>query len=67
MLEKPVRLMIIGFVLLVIGVVFPFLMMLQIVESTFFLNFVSYIAQVVGLFLGVLGSALYFREHRNKN
>ena len=67
MLDNPVRLMVIGFVLLVIGVIFPFLMVLQVLESTFFLNFASYLAQVSGLFLGVIGAALYFKGNRNKD
>jgi membrane associated rhomboid family serine protease len=67
MLDKPVRLMIIGFVLLLIGVIFPFTMVLRVLESTFFLNFLSYFAQVSGLFLGVIGAAIYFKENRNKD
>jgi len=56
----------IGFVLVVVGVVLPFLMVMHILESTFFLNFFSYGASLVGLFLGIIGSASYVHEKRQK-
>jgi hypothetical protein len=57
----------IGFVLVVLGAVLPFLMVMQIIKSTFFLNFFSYGATVSGLFLGLIGATQYVREHRGKN
>jgi hypothetical protein len=65
--KQPIRLIIIGFVLLVLGVVFPLLMMIQVVESTFWLNFLSFGMQVAGLFLGFIGGMLYIRHSREKN
>ncbi len=62
--SRPVQLILIGFVLVVIGAVFPFLMVIQVLQSTLFLNFFSYIASIVGLFLGVYGSATYVRMKR---
>jgi heme/copper-type cytochrome/quinol oxidase subunit 4 len=64
MLNRPGWLMVIGFVLLLVGTIVPFLIVLQMIESTFFLNFTSYLAQVAGLFLGVIGAAMYIRENR---
>jgi len=61
---SPVQLILIGFILSVMGVVLPLLMVIHIIESTFFINFVSYISSVVGLFLGIIGAASYIREHR---
>jgi hypothetical protein len=57
----------IGFVLVVLGAVLPFLIVLQIIESTFFLNFFAYGASLAGLFLGFIGASMYVREHRSKN
>jgi hypothetical protein len=57
----------IGFVLVLLGAVLPFLMVLQVLKSTFFLNFLSYGATVSGIFLGVIASTQYVREHRGKN
>lgn len=63
--EERARLFIlIGFLLVLAGAVLPLLMVLTILPSTFFLNFFSYSASVAGLFLGVLGGALYARAAR---
>jgi hypothetical protein len=63
---SPLKIILIGFVLVVLGVVLPFLMVLHILESTFFLNFFSYSASLVGLFLGLIGSAYYVRLNKKK-
>ncbi len=58
------NLMLIGFVLLLLGFVLPFLMLLGYIPSTFFLNFFSYSASTLGLLLGFIGIALYMRRNR---
>jgi hypothetical protein len=63
---SPVQMILIGLVLMILGVVLPFLMVLKVIQSTFFLNFFSYGASLVGLFLGVIGSAFYLRQHKKK-
>lgn len=55
----PGRFMIVAFFLLLAGAVLPFLMMIRVLESTFFLNFFSYTASAAGLFIGILGIAMY--------
>jgi hypothetical protein len=62
---QPGRLILIGFVLVLFGFVAPFLMVIRVVPSSFILNFLSYGASVVGLFLGLIGAALYVRTHRD--
>ena len=57
-------LLIMGFVLVVLGVVLPFLMVLKVVESTFFLNFFSFTASTLGLFMGIIGASAYVRKKR---
>ena len=64
-MKNPKRLLIIGFSLILAGVVLPFLMVIQVLESTFFLNFFSFGAQVAGLFLGFIGSVMYIRVNRH--
>jgi hypothetical protein len=64
MVDNPKRLIIIGAILVIFGFVAPFMMVLGYLQSTFFLNFVSYAASVVGIFLGMLGAALYARTQR---
>ena len=63
---RPINLIILGFFMVLTGAVLPFLMVIQLVESTFLLNFISYTASVVGLFLGVIGSAMYLRYRKQK-
>ena len=53
-----------GFILVMLGWIGPFLMVIHVIPSTFFLNFLSYIASVLGLFLGIWGVALYTRSKR---
>jgi hypothetical protein len=60
-MRNPKKLLIIGFFLILAGVLLPFLMVLHILESTFFLNFFSFAAQVTGLFLGFIGSVMCIR------
>ena len=60
----PWGLILIGFVLIIIGVVMPFLMVIRLVPSTFFLNFFSYGASLTGLFLGIIGASQYMRRDR---
>lgn len=66
MINRPWALIGIGFVLCLLGVVLPFFMVIKILESTFFLNFFSFGASIVGLFLGMVGVAGIFRSRRNK-
>lgn len=47
-----------------LGVALPLLMILDYIEPTFFLGFVSFAASVGGLILGMIGSAMYARNRR---
>jgi hypothetical protein len=60
----PWGLILIGFLLVLAGMVLPFLMVMGLVPSTFFLNFFSYGASFTGLILGVIGASLYVRGSR---
>lgn len=62
----PVRMIVIGGILVIGAVVLPFLMILDVLESTLFLNFVSYLIGLVGMFLGVAGTALNVKSNRRK-
>lgn len=61
---SPRWMIFIGILLMVAGVVLPFLMLLKIIPSTFFLNFLAFTASMGGLMLGMSGIALYVRENR---
>jgi hypothetical protein len=58
---QPIQLILIGIVLMLVGWVLPFLMVLQVLASSFALNFLSYTAQISGLFLGIIGAAMHVR------
>ena len=59
--RNPGLIIVLGFVLVLLGAVIPWLMVLQVIKSTFFLNFLAAGASVVGLILGVIGAAYYVR------
>lgn len=58
----PWKLIVIGLVLVILGVVGPLLMVLRLVESTFWLGGISYLSSTVGLIMGMIGSAFYARQ-----
>lgn len=63
----PGRFIIAAFFLLLAGAVLPFLMMIGVIESTFFLNFFSYTASAAGLFIGILGIAMYVGKTKKQD
>jgi len=54
-MEHPIRLIMIGFGLLIAGVVLPFLMVLHLLESTFPLNLVAVACTIGGITTGFMG------------
>jgi positive regulator of sigma E activity len=55
----PKYLLVAAVFLLVLGFLLPFLMILQVIPSTFFLNFLAFTSSVIGLFVGFIGIAVY--------
>lgn len=53
---------VISVLLMVAGVVLPLLMVVHVMQSTFFLNFLSYTLSLIGIFLGAIGVSLYMRR-----
>jgi hypothetical protein len=53
-----------GFILVLLGFLLPLLMVMKVIESTFFLNFFSFIASLLGVFLGLMGAAQMAVEAR---
>lgn len=62
---SPRFLLSLGVILMILGIVLPFLMVIRILESTFFLNFFSWGASVAGLSFGTIGFALSNRIKRD--
>lgn len=63
--NSPRFLLILGVILMLLGMVLPFLMVIKVLESTFFWNFFSWSASVAGLALGTIGFAMYSKERKN--
>lgn len=55
---NPRFLLTLGIILMMGGIVLPFLMVIKILESTFFLNFLSSGIATLGLALGMIGFAM---------
>ncbi len=58
---SPWKLILVGFLLLVIGLLLPFAMVLGLVEPTLLLSFAAYLASLFGLLMGIIGLALHNR------
>lgn len=64
-MNSPRFLLSFGFILMLVGMILPFLMVLHVLESTFFLNFFAWGSSVAGLALGMIGVATYSRNRRD--
>jgi hypothetical protein len=64
-MNSPRFLLSLGVILMLLGVLLPFLMVIHALESSFFLNFFSWGASVAGLALGTIGFAMYSRTRRD--
>jgi len=59
-----VKLIVFGAALLFIGVALPFAMVIRILESTFFFNFLAAISSVLGLLVGFIGIVELYQENK---
>jgi membrane associated rhomboid family serine protease len=66
LLDSPLGVIFIGFILVLLGVLLPFLMVIGILESGFFLSFISYFASLIGMIVGLLGAAMFVKERRDE-
>jgi uncharacterized membrane protein len=57
-MKSPRLLLGLGLFLMLLGIALPFAMVIHVVESTFFLNFFSWGASVLGLTLSMIGIVL---------
>ncbi len=57
-MRSPRLLLGLGVFLMLLGIALPFAMVIHVVKSTFFLNFFSWGASVVGLALSMIGVVL---------
>ena len=64
-MKSPRFLLSLGLFLMLLGIVLPFMMVIQIIESTFFINFFSWASSVIGLALGMIGATFMASRRRN--
>jgi hypothetical protein len=62
--RKPLSFIILALLMLVVGAVLPLLIIIGEVESTFLSNFLAYGISAAGLFLGILGIAMWVGDSR---
>jgi hypothetical protein len=61
------RLLIIGFLLVLGGVVIPFLTMIDVIQPNFIILFGSYAGSLIGIVLGLVWSAGYVQDTRSRD
>lgn len=61
---NPVGMLVVGTLLMILGVILPLLMVIKVLQSTFFLAFISYGASTMGMFLAFLGLFMIVRFRR---
>jgi positive regulator of sigma E activity len=61
---KPVQLVLMATALLLMGWLLAFLMVLKVIQSTFFLNFLAYTLQLAGFFLGFISITMFIRVRK---
>ena len=64
-MNSPRLLLSFGLTLMLLGIILPFLILIHVLESTFFLNFFSWGASVAGLSFGTIGFAIYSKTNRD--
>lgn len=57
-MKSPRLLLTLGLLMMFAGIVLPFLMVIKVLESTFFMNFFAWGLSSLGLALGMVGFAL---------
>ncbi|HOM67432.1 MAG: hypothetical protein BWX85_00083 [Chloroflexi bacterium ADurb.Bin120] len=63
---QPWKIILLGGSMMLISVILPLLMVLQILQSSFFLNFLTYGLSVAGLLIGFIGMVTMVRVERAK-
>jgi hypothetical protein len=64
---KPWKVLVLGGAMMLISVILPLLMVMGILRSTFFLNFLAYGLSVAGMLIGFIGLVTLVRTRRNQD
>lgn len=64
-MKSPLLMLNSGAIMMVVGgVIVPFLMVIKVLESTYFLNFFSWGISTLGLALGTIGFTMYSKTQK---
>ncbi len=63
---SPKTIMALGFALVLAGFVLPFLMVLRVLESGFFLSFTAHVTSLIGLLLALYGAFEHLSSTRHR-
>ena len=63
---SPLKMIVIGVILMILGVLLPLLMVVKVLTATLALSFLSYGASLVGMFLAFYGLFTYVKISRRK-
>ncbi len=65
-LNSPIKIFWAGVVCVVLGFLLPLLIVLDVIENSFFLSFLIFVLQLVGFILGVISAASMALNRRRK-
>lgn len=65
-MERSWNLILAALALLIIGVILPFMMVLELLESTLFLSFLAAASSTAGFIMGFVGIAKYVSSRRQR-
>jgi hypothetical protein len=63
---SPGRMIALGFLMVIIGFILPLLMVIQVLEASFFLVFITYVVSAGGLMLGFIGASFIVMGRRKQ-
>lgn len=64
---QPWKIIVLAGGMMLVSILLPLLMILQVLESTFFLNFLAYGLSVAGMLIGFIGMVSLVRIRRNRD
>ncbi len=60
----PWKIILLGIIMMLISIALPLLMVLHLIRSTFFLNFLAFVLSVSGMLIGFIGMVFYVKLNR---
>lgn len=64
---RPWKIIGLGFTLVLLGVLIPLLIVIRVIQSTLFLNFLAYTLSTAGMIIGFIGMTFLVKVRRDKS